>query len=149
MIQASVTAHSCVCYIVVLVVEPFFGVYLLLYYKSAATPDIQWQQHTTAIIYSAIALVLIIHSSATTRTATAAIFKLQLSTGVQPVTAVLQPSEHFPLHHLLCCAVMRNAMQVKAGADFVITQFFYDVSVFLNWKERCRSAGITVPLLPG
>lgn len=40
-------------------------------------------------------------------------------------------------------------MKVDAGADFVITQLFYDVDVFLEWVKRCRAAGITCPIVPG
>lgn len=36
-----------------------------------------------------------------------------------------------------------------AGAQFVITQLFYDVDVFLLWLKRCREAGITIPIIPG
>ncbi|PRT54136.1 Methylenetetrahydrofolate reductase 2 [Wickerhamiella sorbophila] len=39
--------------------------------------------------------------------------------------------------------------KVDAGASFVITQMFYDVDLFLNWVDRCRAAGIYVPIIPG
>lgn len=39
--------------------------------------------------------------------------------------------------------------KVDAGADFVITQMFYDVDCFLKFAKRCRDDGITVPILPG
>lgn len=29
----------------------------------------------------------------------------------------------------------------QAGADFVITQLFYDVDVFMDWYKRCRERG--------
>ncbi|CAM9797046.1 unnamed protein product [Phaeothamnion confervicola] len=45
--------------------------------------------------------------------------------------------------------IRRLVEKVEAGADFIITQFFYDVSVFLDFKRRCRRAGIAVPVLPG
>ena len=37
--------------------------------------------------------------------------------------------------------------KVDAGADFIITQLFYDVDVFLAWQKSCREAGES--LLPG
>ncbi|GAA5993328.1 hypothetical protein JCM5350_001567 [Sporobolomyces pararoseus] len=37
----------------------------------------------------------------------------------------------------------------QAGADFVVTQLFYDVDVFISWYKRCRERGITIPILPG
>ncbi|MEM3061972.1 MAG: methylenetetrahydrofolate reductase [Nitrososphaerota archaeon] len=39
--------------------------------------------------------------------------------------------------------------KVDAGADFVITQLFYDVSVFVRWVEKCREVGIKCPIIPG
>ena len=38
---------------------------------------------------------------------------------------------------------------MDAGGDFVVTQLFYDVDVFLKFVEDCRSVGITVPIIPG
>ena len=39
--------------------------------------------------------------------------------------------------------------KVDAGADFVLTQFFYDTQMFINFLERCRAANITCPIIPG
>jgi len=39
--------------------------------------------------------------------------------------------------------------KVDAGADFVITQLFYDVDLFLQFHKDCRSIGINCPILPG
>lgn len=39
--------------------------------------------------------------------------------------------------------------KVQAGADFVITQLFYDVDAYVKYVADCRSVGITVPILPG
>lgn len=39
--------------------------------------------------------------------------------------------------------------KVDAGASFITTQLFYDNNNFLNFVERCRSAGITIPIIPG
>ncbi|KAH3668909.1 hypothetical protein OGAPHI_002664 [Ogataea philodendri] len=36
-----------------------------------------------------------------------------------------------------------------AGADFIITQMFYDVENFINWCKDCRDLGITIPIIPG
>lgn len=32
--------------------------------------------------------------------------------------------------------------KVDAGADFVVTQLFYDVDIFISWVEKCRQAGM-------
>ncbi|CAJ0846780.1 14968_t:CDS:10 [Entrophospora sp. SA101] len=39
--------------------------------------------------------------------------------------------------------------KVDAGADFIVTQLFYDVDVFLEWVEKCRAIGIKCPIIPG
>lgn len=37
----------------------------------------------------------------------------------------------------------------EAGANFIVTQLFYDVEAFLRWYRKCREYGITLPILPG
>jgi methylenetetrahydrofolate reductase (NADPH) len=39
--------------------------------------------------------------------------------------------------------------KIDAGASRAITQFFFDTGVFLGFVERCRKAGISVPIVPG
>ncbi|GJJ70789.1 methylenetetrahydrofolate reductase (NADPH) [Entomortierella parvispora] len=39
--------------------------------------------------------------------------------------------------------------KVEAGADFVLTQLFYDVDGFLAWEKQCRAQGIVCPIIPG
>ncbi|RYH26319.1 5,10-methylenetetrahydrofolate reductase [archaeon] len=39
--------------------------------------------------------------------------------------------------------------KVDAGADFVLTQFFYDPQIFLAYRDQCVSVGINVPIIPG
>jgi methylenetetrahydrofolate reductase (NADPH) len=35
------------------------------------------------------------------------------------------------------------------GADFAVTQLFFDDAVYFSFVEKARAAGVTIPLLPG
>ena len=39
--------------------------------------------------------------------------------------------------------------KVDAGADFIITQMFFDVQVYKSFCEACVACGINVPVVPG
>jgi methylenetetrahydrofolate reductase (NADPH) len=39
--------------------------------------------------------------------------------------------------------------KIDAGATRAITQFFYDIGVFLRFRDRCAALGIDAPLVPG
>lgn len=39
--------------------------------------------------------------------------------------------------------------KVDAGADFVLTNYFYEPTVFISYLAKCRAAGITCPIIPG
>lgn len=39
--------------------------------------------------------------------------------------------------------------KMDAGADFIVTQLFYEVERYTQFVADCRSVGITAPILPG
>lgn len=39
--------------------------------------------------------------------------------------------------------------KIDAGASRAITQFFFDTGTWLRFRDRCRGAGVDVPIVPG
>jgi len=39
--------------------------------------------------------------------------------------------------------------KIDAGADFIVTQLFYDAETFIQFVKDCREVGINCPILPG
>jgi methylenetetrahydrofolate reductase (NADPH) len=59
----------------------------------------------------------------------------------------------YPEGHVQAGSPERDAdflkRKVDEGAEFVITNYFYDNRFFFDYVDRCRARGVTVQILPG
>jgi methylenetetrahydrofolate reductase (NADPH) len=39
--------------------------------------------------------------------------------------------------------------KIKSGAEYIVTQMFFDNQKYFDFVSKCRSEGITVPIIPG
>jgi methylenetetrahydrofolate reductase (NADPH) len=59
----------------------------------------------------------------------------------------------YPIKHPEAATMAEDLLHLKekvdAGADFIITQLFFEASTMIEFQRSCREIGITVPIIPG
>ncbi len=58
------------------------------------------------------------------------------------------PEKHFEAPNLLT-DIKYTKKKIEAGAEYIVTQMFYDNQKYFKFVDLCRKEGINVPIIPG
>lgn len=58
------------------------------------------------------------------------------------------PEKHFEAPNIEV-DVMHAKAKVDAGAEYIVTQMFFDNQKYFDFVDKCRAAGINCPIVPG
>ncbi len=58
------------------------------------------------------------------------------------------PEKHFEAPNM-DLDIKYAKQKVEAGAEYIVTQMFFDNKYYYEYVERCKEAGIDVPIIPG
>ena len=58
------------------------------------------------------------------------------------------PEKHYEAPNLKT-DLLFTKQKIEAGADYIVTQMFFDNQAFFNYREKAAEIGITAPILPG
>lgn len=58
------------------------------------------------------------------------------------------PEKHFEAMNM-ATDLLYLKQKVEAGAEYIVTQMFFDNQKYFDFVDQCRAAGIQVPIIPG